>query len=159
MIEREYTSTSSKNDRTEQRKKPDIISADYVLFGYEIDKQIENAFDELHVDEERNHSRLNTIIEAIDKLELTELESVGLSGANLTVKMVVWNGLRGAWNYAREKGGSGLFGLWKRIKDFVDSLLSSLGKILKTIVPVVDVIEEFKHIYHSTRKVIEPSEE
>ena len=139
-------------------KKPDTIPADYELFGSELDKQIEAAFDELHIDQEGgNASRLNTILEAIDKLELPELQSVGLSGANLKVKMSAWDKLKRGWDKLKSKAGTAGRWIGKKLKDLADSILGSLGKILIPIAPVIDAIEEFKHVYTGTRKAIEPS--
>jgi hypothetical protein len=47
--------------------------------------------------------------------------------------------------------------VFKRVVDLVDSILGSLGKILKSLAPFVDAITEFKDVYANTRKTIDPS--
>jgi hypothetical protein len=68
-------------------KEPNVLPKDDIFTGPELDKQIEAAFNELQIDEPNNASTLHRINNGIGKLTRTSLQSVGLFGANLKVKL------------------------------------------------------------------------
>ena len=151
-------------------KEPELIEADDVFTDKtSLNIKIEKAFDELQIDKPDNWFKLDTINNAIKEMDTESLQSVGLMGANLSLKMSTFDtyhehligffgdirkGISDAGNKVKRKAHA----FFTKIKDLADSILDSLGKILIPVASFIDAIAEFKEVFYGTRKATKPSD-
>lgn len=127
----------------------------------ELYRKLKDALDELEIDNNgedlQKKIRLATILFEIDRLDIKSLESVGLIGQNLDLKMYVFDkvsedlGREFEAHHTSTETRLSFFDLVKKIlrwKDTADSIMGSLAKL----VPIIEPIIEFKEILSNTTK-------
>lgn len=133
----------------------------------ELYELLKNALIELEIDYQgqdlQKKVRLASILFEIDRLDEKSLESVGLIGRNLDLKMYVFEkvsedlGRELDTYYPSTDGKQSWFGRLKKIlrwKNTADSIMGSLAKL----VPLIEPIIEFKEISSNTTKSLDEVE-
>lgn len=120
----------------------------------ELNEILIKAFKDLNIDEDEDFTRLDLIKILIDDLDATSLNSVGLIGDSLRMKLFVYETIRDRFFDLITKGKKGIMRLFRKLVNVIDSILGSLKEIIK-LLSVIDPITEFKDIYSNTRKAVE----
>ena len=97
----------------------------------------------------------NTIISAIDKLDLTRLKEIGLTDFSLNLKVQLYKEkIKKLWAYVRYYANFGLSTVVNLFIECIDDLLNILESI-KSIVPIIDPLIELLKALASLLKQIE----
>jgi hypothetical protein len=137
------------------------LSTEFEKDEEELYRMLKGALDELEIDKNgkdlQKKVRLASILFEIDRLDEKSLESVGLIGQNLELKMYVFDKVSedlGRELEAYPTSTETKRSFFDRVKKFLrwesaaDSIMGSLAKL----VPIIEPIIEFKEISSNTTK-------